>query len=462
MPNNRTGLNRDLLQGWFKGWEVCPINPSTIRVPFAQVTIEIKTSPETFFAAFSSWAGYESWAPEVQGPGHWLLIKAGGPGSKFILYDKPGKHHLAHFGVVTELDRARRFSWRAPFSEWNRAYIGTTLEVNPKTGGGSRVTETLFFDLREDLLPVLAGFSLLSGLDPDSMMAFLEARLRGLDRSIQAGKIHENEMRDRFTQSQVIAADWANRISEGEWVRILYADGEVDFPAPPDLVFNAFTRWSRYADWTRDIHVGAEWHTIRQGGMGSRFLLWEKPGDRHVMHYGSVIAFERNRRFAWRAPMAEWNKVWIGTDMRLTPRPDGGTHGYHVLTVDMPFEYLAVFGGFGRLHGFDLEFETFHIQEEAQGFNRILRSGGFSKQDQQYLFDENRVLALDVPMEAGRPYPYPDEVLTLKADRVLTYEEAAVVTAEMLAEAMPSPRFFRKYRDQKRTRRFNQVTGERS
>ena len=177
------------------------------------------------------------------------------------------------------------------------------------------------------------------------------------------------------------------------------------------------------------------------------------------MHYGTMIEFERNRRFAWRAPMAEWNKVWIGTDMKLFPRSDGGSHAYHVLTVDMPREYLAVFGGFGRLHGFDIEFETFHIQEEIRGFNELLRAGAFSTEDQTYLFDEDRVLARNVPMDHGRPTPYADELLTLKADTVLTYEEAAVVTAEMLSEAIPGPGFFRKWRDQGRTKRYNREGG---
>ncbi len=99
--------------------------------------------------------------------------------------------------------------------------------------------------------------------------------------------------------------DWPHRISSGEWVRMLFADGEVDFPASEEVVFNVFSRFSRYADWTRTVHVGAEWHLVREGGLGSRFLIWEKPGDRHVMHYATVTDFERNKHFAWRAPFAE-------------------------------------------------------------------------------------------------------------------------------------------------------------
>lgn len=437
-----------------------PDDPQMVRVEHARVTVELPIPTATFFNAYSGWAGYEYWAPEVQGAGHWLLIQDGGTGSRFILYDKPGLRHLAHFGVVTDLERERRFAWRAPFSEWNRAYIGTILEVAPTTNGGVRVTETLYFDVREDHLPVIAGFMSLSGLDQETMTTFLERRLRGLARLIQSGRLGEADLAYPFTRNQVVAADWATRVSDGEWVRILYADGEVDLPAPPEVVFPTITRWARYADWTRDIHVGAEWHHIKRGGLGSRFLLWEKPGDRHVMHYGTMIEFERNRRFAWRAPMAEWNKVWIGTDMKLFPRDDGGSHAYHVLTVDMPREYLPVFGGLGRLHGFDIEFETFHIQEEIRGFNELLRARAFSDEDKEYLFDEEKIVASDVPMDHGRPYPYPEELLTLKADTVLTYEEAAVVTSEMLADSIPGPAFFRKWRDQGRTRRFNRE-GER-
>ncbi len=432
-----------------------PQDAGMLRIKHAQVSVDVKTPADAYFDAFSRWAGYEHWAPEVQGAGHWLQVREGGLGSKFILYDKPTPRHLAHYGVVTELERGRRFAWRAPFSEWNRAYLGTILEVEPLSVGGARVSESLYFDLREEHLPVLAGFLELPGFDRVAMTEFLQARLKGLDRLILEGRLPDEDLGFYFDENRAVAADWANRVSDGEWVRILYADGEVDFPAPPEVVFPIMTRWARYADWTRSIHVGAEWHHIRKGGIGSRFLLWEKPGDRHVMHYGTMIEFERNQRFAWRAPMSEWNKVWIGTDMRLSPRADGGSHAYHVLTVDLPKEYLPVFGGLGRLHGFDIEFETFHIQEEIHGFNEILRTGGFSPQDHEYLFDEDRLVAWDVPMDKGRPYPYPQELLSLKADTVLTYEEAAVLTSEMLAEALPAPQFFRKHRDQKRTRRFN-------
>lgn len=445
--------------GRIAGTRVSPDDPSMLRVEHATATVELTTSPDVFFNAFSRWAGYEYWAPEVQGAGHWLVRRDGGRGSQFMLYDKPGVRHLVHFGVVTELDRSRRFAWRAPFNEWKRAYVGTVLEVAPKSGGGTKVTETFFFDAREEHLPVVAGFMATSGFDAETMTRFLEARLTGLDRLIQAGKLSGEDVSFAFAGNHVVATDWPNRISSGEWVRLLYADGEVDFAAPEETVFNVFSRFERYADWTRTIHVGSEWHQIRQGGLGSRFLIWEKPADRHVMHYATVSEFERNRHFAWRAPFAEWHKVFIGTSLTLSPRPGGGSHGYHVIWVDVPREYLPVFTGFGALPGIDIEYETWHIQEEVRGINDLLRGGGFSEQQRGYLFDRDRTISRDWPTEGGHPYPYPDQVATLKPDTVLTYEEAVVTVSEMLADSIPSPQFFRKWRDQRRTRRFNQVGG---
>lgn len=160
---------------------------------------------------------------------------------------------------------------------------------------------------------------------------------------------------------------------------------------------------------------------------------------------------------AWRAPFAEWDKVFIGTAFTLSPRPDGGTHAYHVLRVDLPREYLPIFSGFGRLPGFDLEYETWHIHEEIRGFNELLRSGGFAEEQKRSFFEEERVLAIDIPSAQGRPRPYPNEVLSVQPSAVLTYEEAAVAVTEMLAESIPSPRFFRQWRDQARTRRLNRL-----
>ena len=433
---------------------ISPQDPGMLRIKHAQVSLEFKTTPELFFNAYSRWAGYEYWAPDVQGAGHWLVIHQGGLGSEFVLYDKPGQRHLVHFGTVTEMQRDRRFAWRAPFSEWSRAFIGTILEIEPTSSGGSRVTETLYLDAREDHLPVVVGFMALSGYDAASMEAFLEARLIGLDRLIRSNDLTAQDLEYLFTHDRVVAADWSGRISAGEWVRILYSDGELDFDALPQVVFNAFTRFSRYADWTRTIHVGCEWLRVRSGGVGSRFLLWEKPGDRQVMHYAAVTELERNQKFTWRAPFAEWGKVFIGTSMRTMPRSDGGTHVYHILYVDLPAEYLPVFGGFGTLHGFDMEFETFHIHEEARGFNELLQSGVLGVEDQAYFFGEDRSLALDWPQQDGRPWP--EATLTLKPDRVITYEQMIVEMSEILADAVPSPGFLRRYRSLARTYKFNQ------
>lgn len=462
MMKNSNGIeNRDLAAsdtvtglGAIQITGISPQDPGMLRIQHAQVRLEFDTPSERFFNAYSHWAGYEYWAPGIQGAGHWLVIRKGGPGSQFVLYDKPGPRHLAHFGTVTEVDRNRRFAWRAPFSEWSRAFIGTILEIEPTSSGGCRVTETLYLDARQDHLPVVAGFLALSGFDSTTMKAFLEARLTGLDRLLRSNVLDEQDLEYLFTQNQVVAADWSGRISEGEWVRILYSDGELDFDSPPQVVFNAFTRFSRYADWTRSIHVGCEWLGVRAGGVGSRFLLWEKPGGRQVMHYAAVTEMERNKKFAWRAPMAEWGKVFIGTSMQAMPRSDGGTHAYHILYVDLPAEYLSVFGGFGTLHGFDMEFETFHIHEEARGFNKLLTSGALTEEDKAYFFSEDRPLARDWPLQDGRPWPA--QTLSLKPDRVITYEQMILEMSEILADAIPSPGFMRRYRDLARTNKFNQ------
>lgn len=187
-----------------------------------------------------------------------------------------------------------------------------------------------------------------------------------------------------------MAADWPGRIATDRWVRILYADGELDLRGPPSVIFNAFTSFARYRDWSTMIHVDQQWLSLRAGGVGSKFLLWVKPGDRHVQHYGVVTKFERDRRFTWRSPFAEWGKVFLGTSMRMEPRSPGRALVYHVLYVDMPEEYFPVFAGFGSLHGFDLEFETFHIFEEARGLQSLLDTGVFQAEAGQDLFSANK------------------------------------------------------------------------
>lgn len=448
------GTHEKLLsQDVFTDHHPSPTSPDMVRVVHAKCTIDIESEPESFFTAFTQFDRYEKWAPSVQGSGHWLKISEGGVGSQFLLYDKPDLVHLAHFGTIETYEPLQQFSWRAPFSEWQRAFIGTRLEVTPTESGGTRATETLFFDVREEHLPVLAGFVTTTELDRSTFETFLEIRLTGLDALIQEEPPAEHDSTDLFVEDRQIALDWAGRISEGEWVRVLYADGEFDFDAPIEDVFNAFTRFARYADWTRRIHVGYEWYDIKEGGLGSKFMIWEKVGDRHVMHYAGITEFERNRTFAWRAPFAEWGKVFVGTKLIVEPRDDGGTHAYHVLYVDIPVEYLPVFGGFGTLPGFDMEFETHHIYEEAAGFQRLLEGGEFTDEETTYLFDEDRTLAQDWPLQEGRRWP--EETLTLEPDRTITYEKMLVELSETFAEAIPAPSFTRKYRDLNRTRHYN-------
>lgn len=56
-----------------------------LRIQHARVRLEFDTPPERFFNAYTRWAGYEYWAPAIQGAGHWLVIRKGGPGSRFVL-----------------------------------------------------------------------------------------------------------------------------------------------------------------------------------------------------------------------------------------------------------------------------------------------------------------------------------------------------------------------------------------
>lgn len=422
------------------------------RVDHARVSVPIDSDPEAFFAAYASLDRYEEWAPDVQGSAHWLTVRPDVVGSRFVRYDKPGMTHLAHFGTVTAFDPERRYEWRAPFSEWQRATIGFSLDVDGE-GPETTVTETCFFEVIEDHYPILDGFLDSPDLDEETFSTFLEARLTGLDALLQLDDQDAPDLETFFGEERDVAADWAGRISEGEWVRVLYADGEVDWDAPVGDVFNAFTRFARYADWTRRIHVGAEWYEVRKGGVGSKFMIWEKVGDRHVMHYAGITELERNRKFAWRAPFAEWGKVFVGTALTVEPREDGVTHAYHVLYVDIPVEYLPVFGGFGTLPGFDMEFETHHIYEEAAGFGRLIEDGEFTEEETSYLFDEDRTLARDWPLQEGRRWP--KETLTLEPDRIMTYEEMLVELSKTFAESIPSPRFSRTYRDLDRTRHYN-------
>jgi hypothetical protein len=431
-----------------------PDIPGFIRIHHAAAGYNFSQSPDCVFNVLSRWARYEVWSPDKQGPAHWLVIQSGGTGSRFILYDKPGNRHLAHFGVVTTLDRNRRFEWRAPFSEWQRAYIGAVVEFKPTSTGGTQ-QETIYFEVREDHLAILAGFLNTPGYDAKTFTEFLEARLAGLSRLLDDQAFDDKDLSFAFGANRVIAADWSGRISEGEWVRVLYADGELDFDGPPDIVFNAFTRFARYADWTRTIHVGAEWLQLKAGGIGSKFLLWEKPGDHHVMHYAAVTELERNRKFTWRALFAEWGKVFIGTSMTVEPRTNGSTHVYHILYADLPVEYLPIFGGFGSMPGFDMQFETFHIHEEARGFNQLLQAGAFTGQDRAFLVDADQVLAHDWPLQEGHPWPH--ETLTLKPNHVMTYEEMLVELSRIMADVIPSPAFMRQYRNLAVTRRYNEI-----
>jgi len=420
---------------------------SRVRIEHAARSSVIAHRPEDVFDAFSGFARYDCWAPEVQGGCEWLTLLAGGVGSRFLAYDKPGHRHLVIDGEVTACERPRRFAWTAPFSEWPRARIEGEVTFEP-VADGTRLHESIIFSCAPDDRGVLEAFLRLDGLDAATYAAFLELRHAGLAALLDADALPAAERAYRFDASRTIARDWAGRIASGRWVRILYADGDLDLRGDPSVIFNAFTRFARYRDWTPTIHCDQQWLTVRDGGVGSRFLLWEKPGGRQVQHWGVVTELEPNRRFTWRAPFAEWGKVFLGTSLHMEPR-DLGARLYHVLYVDLPEEYLPVFAGFGSLHGFDLEFETFHIAEEARGFQALLDAGALHGEDRQFLFDGSRELARSWPCQDGRPWPV--EAETLRPDRVITFEDAVVEIAGRLAGTVPPPAFFRAHRDRARS-----------
>jgi uncharacterized protein YndB with AHSA1/START domain len=423
-----------------------------IRLEHVTITTAIAHAPEIVFDAFSSFARYDLWAPEVQGACHWLLIQAGGVGSRFLAYDKPGRRHLTHEGVVTELERPRRVAWNAPFGEWPRAHIGSEVDFQA-TAHGTRVQETVVFWCAEDDRGVLEAFLQLKGFDAQTYASFLRQRHAGLARLLDSEALPADERRYIFEATSVVAADWSGRISADRWVRVLYADGELDLRGPPSVIFNAFTRFARYRDWTPQIHVDQQWLTVRAGGVGSQFLLWEKPGDRHVQHYGVVTELERDRRFTWRAPFAEWGKVFLGTSMRMEARGNDGARIYHVLYVDMPEEYLPIFAGFGSLHGLDLEFETFHIFEEARGLQALLDAGALHGEASEYLFSASKEVARSWPMQEGRAWPV--EAATIRPGRTITFEDAVLEIAQRLSTVIPPPSYFRRYRDRARSLRFH-------
>jgi len=421
-----------------------------IRIEHVTVTTEIALAPEIVFDAFSGFARYDLWAPEVQGASHWLFVQTGGVGSRFLAYDKPGRRHLTHEGVITEFERPRRFAWTAPFGEWPRALIGGEVDFQA-TPHGTRVQETVVFSCAPDNRSVLEAFLGLDGFDVGTYAAFLRRRHAGLAKLLESDSLSASERPYLFDTTRVVAADWPGRIATDRWVRILYADGELELHGPPSVIFNAFTSFARYRDWSTMIHVDQQWLSLRAGGVGSKFLLWEKPGDRHVQHYGVVTEFERDRLFTWRAPFAEWGKVFLGTSMRMEPQGPDRARIYHVLYVDMPEEYLPVFAGFGSLHGFDLEFETFHIFEEARGLQSLLDAGVFQREAGQDLFSANREVARSWPMQEGRAWP--DEAETIRPDRTITFEDAVLEIAARMSTVVPPPSYFRRYRDRARSLR---------
>lgn len=424
----------------------------SVRIEHATISTEVPYPPEVVFGAFSSFRRYDLWAPEVQGACHWLLVQAGGVGSRFLAYDKPGRRHLTHEGLVTEFERSRRFAWTAPFGEWPRALVGAEVDFQ-ETTHGTRMQERVVFSCSEDDREVLEAFLRLDGFDAQTYASFLGQRHAGFAKLLAKQESSEDEGEFDFETTRFVAADWRGRIAPDSWVRILYADGEIDFRDSPSVIFNAFSRFARYRDWTTMIHVDQQWLSVREGGVGSQFLLWEKPGDRHVQHYGVVTELERDRLFTWRAPFAEWGKVFLGTSMRMEPRGGNSARIYHVLYVDMPEAYLPVFAGFGSLHGFDLEFETFHILEEARGFQSLLDAGALAGPASEYLFGASKDIARSWPMQDGRVCP--KEVETLRPDRTITFEDAVVEIAQRLSAVVPPPAFFRRYRDRGRSLRFH-------
>lgn len=65
-----------------------PVDSSFLRIKHAEASVEIQADAEAFFDAFTRFAQYDQWTPAIQGSAHWLTVREGDSGARFIAYDK--------------------------------------------------------------------------------------------------------------------------------------------------------------------------------------------------------------------------------------------------------------------------------------------------------------------------------------------------------------------------------------
>lgn len=121
----------------------------------------------------------------------------------------------------------------------------------------------------------------------------------------------------------------------------------------------------------------SHWLFVQTGGVGSRFLAYDKPGRRHLTQEGLVTEFERPRRFAWTASFGEWPRALMGgeVDFQATSH---GTRVRETVVFSRAPDDRCVLKAFLRLEGFDVGTCAAFLRSRHAGLANLLESDRLS------------------------------------------------------------------------------------
>ena len=175
-----------------------------MRLDYAKDEVLIRAPVDRVFNFISRAAQYERWHFGYHLRAEPLDFRPEGVGSAFSIEELIDGFYLHHVGRVTVFERNRRFTWLGRFALFSWIWIGTDFRFTP-VADGTRVQETLYFELSPLTAPAALLFAWRPAFRPAACKAHVRDELTGIKTMLENGDHDPNDVTDPLQDERLLS-----------------------------------------------------------------------------------------------------------------------------------------------------------------------------------------------------------------------------------------------------------------
>ncbi|MBI5501628.1 MAG: SRPBCC family protein [Deltaproteobacteria bacterium] len=174
-----------------------------MRLEYATDSVVIGRPVGEVFNFVARAAQYHRWHFDYHLRAEALDIRPEGVGSAFSIEELIDGFYLRHVGRVTIFERDRRLAWRGRFAMCSWIWIGTDFRF-AGVSGGTRVEETLYFELSPLVAPAALLFVWRPAFRPVACRAHVRDELTGIKTMLESGDHDPRDVTDPLTDERLL------------------------------------------------------------------------------------------------------------------------------------------------------------------------------------------------------------------------------------------------------------------